>query len=117
MPAIPRRSTLGPTARYFSGSQRCQRSGGSTTWSSTLTIMGISPTVVPASLSSSVTVTWVLRGSVDRMVRPGCSECRGTGARGYMTGSVLFPSVAHHEAVRVNPSQELVGTMNSNERR
>ena len=34
------RSTRGPRSRYFSGSQVCQTWGGSTTWSSTLMILG-----------------------------------------------------------------------------
>src|SRR5215471_851011 len=41
MPAMPRRSTLGPRSRYRSGSQVSQTWGGSTTWSSTLMILGI----------------------------------------------------------------------------
>ena len=39
---MPRRSTRGPRARKRSGSQRSQRCAGSTTWSSTLMILGSS---------------------------------------------------------------------------
>src|SRR3954454_9098337 len=39
---MPRRSERGPFSRYLAGSQVCQRCGGSTTWSSTLTIFGSS---------------------------------------------------------------------------
>src|SRR5688572_27202798 len=41
MPAMPLRSTCGPASRKRSGSQVSQTCGGSTTWSSTLTIIGI----------------------------------------------------------------------------
>src|SRR5688500_7441041 len=41
MPASPLRSMRGPASRYRSGSHVCQRCDGSTTWSSTLTIIGI----------------------------------------------------------------------------
>src|SRR4051812_26370655 len=43
------RSTRGPWSRYFSGNQVCHTCGGSTTWSSTLMILGKSTTLTLAS--------------------------------------------------------------------
>src|SRR5581483_8664712 len=46
MSPSPCRSTRGPRSRNFSGSHVCHRWGGSTTWSSTLTMRGISGVAV-----------------------------------------------------------------------
>src|SRR5258708_6086199 len=42
MTPMPRRSTCGPAARCLAGSHRSKRCAGSTTWSSTLMILGSS---------------------------------------------------------------------------
>src|SRR5215213_2749795 len=81
MPARPRRSTRGTSGwlRNRSGSHRWKRWGGSTTWSSTLTILGIGSIRAP---SAARTVPDTVSGTVSRRpVRSPGGEAVGGRAR------------------------------------
>ena len=69
MPAMPRRSTLGPRSRNRSGSHVSHTWGGSTTWSSTLMILGITGTLtVVLTRRQNMSERWFRR---NELVTPG----------------------------------------------
>ena len=93
---MPRRSTCGPRSRNFAGSHVCHRWAGSTTWSSTLTIRGISIGVLVPCSAVAVTHASDAENLTTRQVIGRPERSGGTAEAGFRgrQADEVAPSIA-----------------------